>query len=460
MNQSNQPQPQLARSLGLVAVLFYGIGDILGAGIYALVGKIAGITGTMAWVSFAVAMVVVAFTALSYSELGSRFPKSAGAAYFCQEAFRLPDLTMLIGWMVLFSGVMSMAGVSHAFAGYLQLALPEAWRDHALLTRAMQVLFLVVLAGINFWGIRESSMANIICTMVEVTGLLIVLTAGVLYLNSEGPIANAAVAAAVPPDVADQAVWWLVAQGAALAFFAFIGFEDIVNVAEEVHSPRRIIPIAILSALAVAGLMYIAVVWVTSHVVPQDVLANSKAPLMEVVRRGLPRVPDGLFTVIATFAVANSALLNFVMASRLVYGMSRQGLLPDWLGHVHRQRRTPHRALLAVFVLAVALALSGTLVYLAGTTSVLLLLVFTAVNLALATIKRRNPRSRGFRVPLAVPVIGAVLTLCLAVFVPVNSMITGLGVGAMGILLIVWRRMRAPTQAATYKPDPDATMHN
>ncbi len=430
MTDSNRPQ--LRRSLGFWALAIYGIGDILGAGIYALVGKVAGIAGSASWLSFAIALSVAALTAVTYAELGGRFPKSAGESFFAEQAFRSKGLALVVGWVVLCSGVLSLATVSVAFGGYMTGLVPE------LPVPVTVVGILLLLAAINFRGMRESSATNIVATMIELTGLLIVIVAGALFLGRED-----ASSIAQTIEAGRETDWTSIARGSALAFFAFIGFEDMVNVAEEVKDARRTLPRAILTALAVAGGIYMLISWLTVQVVPPAQLAASKAPLLEVVRKGAPAVPDGLFTAIAIFAVTNTALLNYVMGSRLLYGMSRQGLLPSWLGEVHEGRRTPHWAILTVLMVALTLALSGSLTYLAGSTSLLLLLVFFTLNVSLMTIKRRDdPPKRTFCAPPAAPVLGAVTCLGLMPFVPAASLLTAAVIVALGLGL-VWRRKRS-----------------
>jgi len=421
--------PQLRRSLGLWALVFYGIGDILGAGIYALVGKVAGAAGNASWAAFAVALLVATLTALTYAELGGRFPRSAGESFFSQQAFGRPGLSLVVGWVVLCSGILSLATVSVAFGGYMGALLPElpSWITTAGI--------LLLLALINFRGMRESSTTNIIATMVELTGLLIVIVTGALFL-ADSP--DVSVAKSVEAGTAVS--WTAIARGAALGFFAFIGFEDMVNVAEEVKDPERNMPRAILVALGVTGIVYLLVVVIATTVVAPAVLAESKAPLLTVVQHSTDAVPDRLFTIIALFAVANTGLLNFIMASRLIYGMSRQGLLPVRLGNVHPARRTPHVAILTVLAVALVLALSGTLTYLAGTTSFLLLLVFFTVNVSLIAIKRSDREPvRTFCAPLAIPVAGAVTCLALMPFVPPGSLLTAGIVVALGSVLVALR---------------------
>jgi amino acid transporter len=423
--------PQLRRSLGFWALAFYGIGDILGAGIYALVGKVAGVAGAASWAAFAVALVVAGLTAVTYAELGGRFPRSAGESFFTQQAFGRPGLSLVVGWVVLCSGILSLATVSVAFGGYMSGLVP------GLPSSVTVVGILLLLAAINFRGMRESSTTNIVATMVELTGLLIVIVVGALFL---GRTPDVGVAQTI--EASRDVDWTGIARGAALGFFAFIGFEDMVNVAEEVKDPERNMPRAILTALCVTGIVYLVVVIVATSVVPTAALAESEAPLLSVVQASTDAVPDRLFTLIALFAVANTGLLNFIMGSRLIYGMSRQGLLPSALGKVHPGRRTPHLAILTVLGVALALALSGTLTYLAGTTSMLLLLVFFTVNLSLITIKRRDRKPvRSFCAPFAIPIVGAVTCLALMPFVPRGSLVTAGIILALGSGL-VWLRAR------------------
>ncbi len=423
----------LQRVLGFWALVAYGVGDILGAGIYALVGKVAGAAGTGCWIAFSVALGVAALTALSYAELGSRFPKSGGAAAFCQEAFRSPHISILIGWLVLCSGVVSMAAVSKAFAGYFHSIVPQAPQPWVV------GFFLFGLGVLNFRGMKESSSANIFCTAVEVSGLLVVLAAGGWFLSalSRGPIPFH------PSDVPEAAVSWeRIVRGAALAFFAFVGFEDLVNVAEESKDPRRDLPKAIITAVLATGLLYLAIAWMAVRIVPPSELAVSNAPLLAVVKTAAPWIPAGLFSGVALFAVSNTALLNFIMGSRLLYGMAQEGLVPAWLGAVHARRHTPHRAIGVLLVIALVLALSGSLVFLAGATSALILTIFTIVNAALLAIKFRSEPTPGvFQIPWMIPALGVAASLGLGAFVPWESWVRAFTLIAAGIVLVAGRSL-------------------
>ncbi|MBD1851477.1 APC family permease [Leptolyngbya sp. FACHB-711] len=419
---------KLKRVFGLPTLIIYGVGDILGAGIYAVVGKIAGLSGTLVWASFLVAMVVAALTALSYAELGSRIPQSGGVACFVNRAFRTDWLSVLVGWLMFCTCLVSMATLSKAFAGYLNAFIPVI-PDWFIILALFSVL-----AFVNFRGMQESSALNIFCTTLEVSGLLIVVLVSVLFLLGNGATAQALPIASAPSG---QTVGWLaVVQGAALAFYAFVGFEDIVNVAEEVKNPERNLPRAILLALAIAGGVYILVSWLAVQVISPSELAASNAPLLDVVRQAQPNFPSVIFTVIALFAVLNTALLNFITASRLLYGMAREGLLPAWLGKLHRSRQTPYRTLIVILPIAIFLALSGTLQFLAGTTATLILAMFCLVNLSLLIIKRREPRSNGFRVPLPIPALALLLNLILVAFASRESHILALAFVGIGVLLI------------------------
>jgi amino acid transporter len=430
---------RLSRTLGFWALVAFGVGDILGAGIYALVGRVAAASGGHAWLAFGVALVVAAVTALTYAEWGARAPRSAGEAVFLQKAFRAAWLPLMVGWMVLFSGMVSMATVSRVCAEYL------AALGVGVPTWAVVLAFLLVLTAINWRGMRHASWTNVVCTLVEVAGLGIVIVAGLLVLGRGD--ATPPPSGALPPVPLGD-----VLTGAALSFFAFIGFEDMVNVSEEVKDARRTVPRAILVALAIAGSVYMLVAWLATQVVPPAELAASKAPLLEVVRRGAPVVPDALFTSIAIFAVANTALLNYVMGSRLLYGMARYRLLPRALARVHPVHRTPSVAILWMLLLVTAMALLGEVVSLAGTTSTLLLLVFFAVNAALVVVKLRRDPHDGLTVPLIVPILGALLSALLVGYMPLRSLWAALLVLASGLAIVGVRALRRRPAAGPTPP--------
>jgi amino acid transporter len=399
------PSPKLKRTLGLISLIAYGVGDILGAGIYALIGKVANLTGNACWLSFVISFFTALMTGLSYAELSSRFPRSAGESYYSLRAFGNPFVSYLIGFLVLMSGVVSMATVSHGFAGYLKGIWP------AVPLGVVISVFFLMLTVINFWGMKESSVTNIFCTLIEVSGILIVILAGLKFFGRVDYLT------VTPPEGVKPVT--ALFQGGVLAFYAFIGFEDMTKAAEESHQPEKFLPRAILISLGVVAFLYIGVALAAVSVVPSTELARSSAPLMMVVERAFPGFPPGLFTLIALFAVTNTALVNYVMGSRLLYGMAEEGLAPAFFAKVHAVRRTPHAAIFTVLLMALLLAFTGTLVVLAQSGSLLLLSVFLVMNVSLIIIKTKRKTggpSPSFKIPMAVPILGAVTCAVLIFF--------------------------------------------
>ncbi|MCC6446912.1 MAG: amino acid permease [Armatimonadetes bacterium] len=400
-SSSSPSAPTLVRTLGLWSLVIYGVGDMLGSGIYALVGKVAGVMGNAVWVAFLASMVAAMLTGLSYASLGSRYPRAAGAAYISHRAFGKPFLSYLVGLAVMASGLTSMAAQSRAFSGYLSPILSGLPLEVIILG------FIAVLTFVNFWGVRESMWLNIVCTAVEVTGLAIIVAVGMRFWGSVNYLETPAAGSA-----ASAFSLSLILQGSVLTFYAFVGFEDMINIVEEVKNPQRVFPRAVALALAITAVIYMAVSVSAISVVPHRDLAASREPLVEVVRRAAPAFPTILFTAISLFAITNTALLNYIMGSRLVYGMARLGFVPRVLGTVHPVRRTPYIAILALMGIVVVLALSGDLKILASATSALLLSVFVAINASLILLKTRPGEPEGFfEIPVFVPAAG--IAVCL-----------------------------------------------
>jgi APA family basic amino acid/polyamine antiporter len=404
MPSGSDDVPTLHRSIGPVQMALYGLGSMLGAGIYGLIGKAAGQVGNAVWLAFVVALIAALLTALSYASLGSRYPRAAGAAYVAQRAYGFPLLSFMVGLALVCSGLTSIATQSRVFAANL---IELAGLD-GMPVAGLALGFLMIMSGIVFRGIRESMWVNILCTVIEASGLILVVLIGLSYWGSVDYLET-------PPGGDDHAML-IVIQGAVLAFFAFIGFEDMYNVAEEVREPQKTIPIGLISAMLIAAIIYIAVAITAVSVVSWDELAAAPGPITAVMERAAPIVPPILFTAITIFAVANTGLVNFVTASRLLYGMARQNLLPDHLGKVHRQRRTPHIAILVLFLILVPLALMGTIAELAAATVLLLLTVFAVVNGALFILQGRKDEPAGrFEIPRIIPALGFLVCMGLIV---------------------------------------------
>ena len=402
-------EPQLMRTIGLGQMVFYAAGSMLGAGIYGLVGKAAGELGSAVWLGFLLAMVAALLTGLSYAALGSRYPRAGGAAFITHRAFGRGLLTHVLGLAVAASGLTSIAAGSWVIGSNLQ-RIPFL-SDTPVVVLTIGYLFLM--AGIVYRGIRESMWANVVCSVIEAAGLALIIIVGAKYWGSVDLFQTPATPAggsllAIPP--------LLMVQGAVLTFFSFVGFEDTLNVAEEVKNPRRTLPLGLVLGMSLACVLYIGVAVTAVSVIPWQQLANAKAPLADVMDRAAPWFPGWAFVVITVFAVANSALINYVTASRLLYGMARDGRLPSRLAKVHAKRRTPYVAIAILLVMLVALALAGDIAELASATVLLLLSVFVVVNSALVVLSLRKDEPKGgFEVPIVVPAAGAMVCLGLLV---------------------------------------------
>jgi amino acid transporter len=395
-------EPALKRAISRNMLLFFVLGDVLGAGIYALVGEVGGRSGGAIWTAFLVALLLAVFTAFAYAELVTKYPQAAGAALYVNRAFRMPFVTFMVAFAVMSSGITSAATLSRAFGGdYLKefVSIP---------TVLAALVFITVVAAVNFRGISESVKLNVALTTIEVLGLLLIIViALVALLDGEGDAGRAF------EFKEGESVVGAMVGGAALAFYALIGFEDSVNVAEETEEPQRDYPRALFAGLLIAGAIYLAVSALASMIVPTDTLAESSGPLLEVVQVGPLSVSTKLFAAIALFAVANGALINMIMASRLTYGMSRQGIVPRIFGVVHAGRRTPLAAIVFTTALAMILISTGDLSDLADTTVLLLLVVFIFVNVAVLVLRRDRVAHAHFHAPTALPVIGIVVCVAL-----------------------------------------------
>ncbi|CAM5532658.1 APC family permease [Streptomyces atroolivaceus] len=400
-------EPALKRAIGPKLLILFVIGDILGTGIYATTGKVAGKVGGALWLPFLIGFVVAILTAASYVELVGKYPKAAGAALYTQKAFKVPFLTFVVAFMVMCSGLASASAAARAFSGdYL-----GEFTD-ALPPTLIAILFILALAAINLRGVAESVKANVVLTLVELSGLLVILSIGAYaVLTGDGEPSRLT-------DLETGGTGYALITGVlgatALGFFAFVGFEDSVNMAEETQNPARTFPRAIFIGVAVTGTIYVLVALVSSLLVDSRTLEGSSGPLLEVVKAGGLDFPPKLFALIALFAVTNSALINIMMASRLCYGMANERILPPTMGRVLAKRRTPWVGIVFVTVLAIGLVSTGEIEGLGDTTSFLLLCVFAVVNVAVLVLRKDPVDHPHFRTPTVLPVLGAITSLILA----------------------------------------------
>lgn len=396
------PAPALRRSLSLPLLVLYGVGITIGAGIYVLIGAVAGHAGRYAPWSFVLAAVAMSFTVGSYVELATRFPVSAGEAAYVRAAFGSRVGSTLIGTLTITIGIVSSATVALGAAGYIGqfVALPQS---------VIVIGVIGALGLIAAWGILESVLLASLFTLIEAGGLLIVIAAA-LYTGL--PF----VSVIVTPPPFDAAVLSGIGFASLLAFFAFIGFEGLANVIEEAKDPRRDIPRAMAWTLAISTVLYVAVAAVAVSAVPPPELAASPAPL-SLVFKTIAGISPLTISLIAIVATLNTILAQMTMAARIVYGMARQGDLPRAAGHVHARTATPIIATALIGAATIALALTVPFERLAESTSLATLAVFASVNLSLLKLRHRAVAHTAYtadhvRVPLFVPVAG--LASCLA----------------------------------------------
>ncbi len=415
---TQENEPALKRVMGPKLLLLFIVGDILGAGVYAVTGDVAGEVGGVAWLPFVVAFAIATLTAFSYLELVTKYPQAAGAALYAHKAFGLHFVTFLVAFTVVCSGITSASTSSNLLAANLLAGLDETVGGVPTGTGAtlwVALGFMLLLAVINLRGVGESVKFNVVLTLIEISALGIVIAIGFWAMASNGADVSQVVAF---ENASDRGMFAAVTVATAIAFFSMVGFEDSVNMVEEVEEPEKIFPRTMFTGLGIAVVVYVLVAVSVVMVLPLGEIQAFDAEtgiLLEVVRTGAPGFPvDTVFPFLTVFAVANTALINMLMASRLIYGMARQDVLPRSLGKVLPGRRTPWAGIVFTTLIALALitvvtyqAESSIVVALGGTTGLLLLVVFTIVNIACLVLRQDRRTTPKFRAPTAIPVIGA-----------------------------------------------------
>jgi len=440
----------LKRGIGPVLLFFFVLGDIVGAGIYALVGEVGGVIGGAIWAAFLSAFVLAIFTAASYAELVTKYPRAGGSATYVNNAFQNSFVSFMVAFAVAAASLTSASVLSLAFSGDYLLQFISVPSVLAAL------VFVVVVGFINFYGISESVRLNLIFTCIEITGLALIVLIGIVTLGTgTGDPARAF------EFKEGTSLLPAILAGTVLSFYALIGFDDSVNVAEEVRHPSRIYPRAIFGGLLAAGIIYLLVTFTASMVVPTAQLAASSGPLLEVVERSPFSLPPTLFAGIALIAVSNGALINMIMASRVVYGMADQGVLPAVFSRVHPSRRTPWVAIL--FATLVVLALIATigrnpdaLDTLSTTTVVLLLLAFIMVNISVLVLRSDEVDHEHFRTPSVFPILGILVSAALLIYTAIDDwtvfglagLLLAIGLVLYGVNVLVKRSLdQEPPQA-------------
>jgi len=443
---------RLRRAITGPLLFAFILGDVLGAGIYALMGVLSEKVGGMLWAPLLLALLLALLTAGSYAELVTKYPKAGGSAVFAERAFRSPLVSFLIGFSMLAAGMVSAAGLAIAFAGdYFRTFID-------LPTIPVAIVFLAIVALLNARGIRESMGANLVMTAIELSGLVIVIAVVAVFVGGGGGDVSR-----ITQTPEGTGVGMAVLSGAVIAYYSFVGFETSANMIEEVKNPRRTYPRALFGALFTAGGVYVLVGLASSVALPASELQESSGPLLAVVEATGVSIPSWLFSLIALIAVANGALLTMIMVSRLTYGMAEQNLLPGVLGRVLPNRKTPWVAILTTTLVAMGLTLVGDLATLAETVVLLLLFVFLSVNVSVLVLRRDQVEHEHFRVWTFVPVLG--IASCILLLTQQRPLVWLFGaillaVGVLLFLLTRWGRKRTADATPRTDETPNPEEHH
>ncbi len=395
-----QDQNTLKRTISYPLLTLYGLGTILGAGIYVLVGKVAISAGIYAPISFLVAALLAGLSGYSYAALSSRHPKSAGEAVYIQEAFGIRQLSTIVGWMVILTGVVSASTISNGFVGYLQVFVDIS--DFWAIT-----LLLLAMTGLAVWGVNASVMVTAITTIMGIIGLLLI-----LFVSAPAFLTIPERLPELTPPILENGLWFGVLLGAFLAFYAFIGFEDMVNMAEEVKEPEKTLPKAIIAAIIISSLFYYVIALAAILQLPLDELTASKAPMADIMLQHSEKLA-WFVSLISLAAVVNGALVQIIMGARVLYGMGKHNMAPLWLSTIHPTRKTPYIATIIIGITVWVLATNLDLTTLAKITSFIIILVFLMVNLALIKILRGeiHKPEKAMKVSVWIPYSAAAMCL-------------------------------------------------
>lgn len=407
--------------MGLFHLTMYGVGLILGAGIYVLIGEAVGFAGNSVWISFLIGTIVAIFAGLSYAELTALFPKAAAEYTFVKHAFKNNFIAFIIGWLTAITSMITAATVALGFGGYFVqfVNLPIT---------ISAILLITGLSIVNFIGIKESAWANTIFAIITAGGLGIIIILGITFETTE------------PIDYFDAPNGMTgIILAFVLIFFAFIGFEDMANVAEEVKKPRKTLPRAIILSVVITGIIYILVAFSVVRVLDWEELGRSAAPLADVADHAIGFGGSITLSAIALFATASTVLITLVAGSRILYGMAKSGSLPLLLSKVHSKTKTPWIAVIGIFVTSVAFAFVGDIVIVANITVFAVVITFAMINLAVIVLRYTEPKlERPFRVPLNIgkfpilPLFGFAVTVYMAIQFEMTVVAVGLGIIGIG----------------------------
>jgi len=414
---------ELKRRMGLFQLTMYGVGLILGAGIYVLIGEAVGFAGDSVWIAFVLGSIVALFAGLSYAELSALFPKAAAEYVFIKKAFRNNFFAFVIGWLTAITSIITAATVALGFGGYF-----AEFFEVPIIISAIGLIG--ILSLVNFIGIRESAWTNTIFTIIEAGGLILIIIIGFTVLNPE------------PVNYTESPSGFTgIAIAFVLIFFAFIGFEDMANVAEEVKNPKKTIPRAIILSVLISGILYILVSLAVVRVVNWEELATSSAPMAMVAERGLGSEAHIILSSIALFAITNTVLITLVAGSRIFYGMAREKVFPSLLEKIHFKTKTPWVAVLVILITSVGFTFIGDIVIVANITVFAIVITFASVNLAVIVLRYTEPDiERKFKVPLNVgkfpilPLFGLGISVYMALQFEIEIILAGLAIIVSGAI--------------------------
>ncbi len=412
---------ELMRHMGLFQLTMYGTGLILGAGIYVLIGEAAGFAGNSVWIAFALGSVVALFAGFSYAELSSIFPKAAAEYVFIKNAFKNNFFAFLIGWLTAVTSIITAATVALGFGGYF-----AEFVNIPIIISAIGLL--VILSIVNFVGIRESAWTNTIFTIIEASGLILIIIIGFTFASPE------------PVNYTESPSGFTgIVVAFVLIFFAFIGFEDMANIAEEVKKPKKTLPRAIILSVVIAGILYVLVSLAVVRVVNWEELSNSSAPIALVAERGLGPEAHILLSSIALFAITNTVLITLVAGSRIFYGMAKENVFPAIIGKIHLKTKTPWVAVIVILITSMAFTLIGDIVIVANITVFAIVITFAAVNLAVIVLRYTEPDiERKFKVPINIgkfpilPLFGLGISIYMAFQFEIEVVLVGIAIIGIG----------------------------
>lgn len=430
---------KLKRRVSLFAVTFYGVGNVLGAGIYALIGQVVGITGNLSWLAFILASITGAFTGLSYAELSAMYPKSAAEFVYTEEAFKVRIVSFILGWIIIFSGLFSAATVALGFAGYISELMGF---DMIIIKLAFAIALILELSIINFIGIKTSTWTNVIFTLIEAFGLIFIIIIGIPKFGSVNYFEL--------PTLSVMPIFSAVA----LVFFAYIGFEDIANIAEEVKEPQKNLPKGIIYSIIITTILYCLTAFSVVSIAPYNDIANSDAPLNYVAQVAIGPIGGIIISFVALFATANTVLIMLIVTSRMMYGMARDKALPEPLSKISRTYRTPTISVLLTMIFAVIPVFFGDIEIVAQATVFGVLITFFLVNISLIALRRSRPNAeRPFKLKPSiswVPIIallGAII--CLSLLFTFNWLIIVIQIIIIACGIIVFYIMKYVTKIET-----------